>query len=110
MGWRCCTKKAKLVKGNVCNKLPFKDNNFDYLICINSIVNLPEINKEFFDEISRITKRDGIIIFDIRNKLNLYSYYRYSRYENNFNINMKTYTLRRIKKMLMASLEILQKA
>jgi ubiquinone/menaquinone biosynthesis C-methylase UbiE len=52
--------------------LPFKDNSFDFIVCINVLLNLPTDTMAYksFREMARLCKKNGKIIFDIRNIFN----------------------------------------
>ncbi|MFQ6617884.1 MAG: class I SAM-dependent methyltransferase [Fidelibacterota bacterium] len=52
--------------------LPFGDEEFDYVVCINLLLNLPDILEvqSTIEEIVRVCKSDGRFYFDFRNKLN----------------------------------------
>jgi SAM-dependent methyltransferase len=46
-------------------ELPFEDNSFDLVICINTIHNLPLARcKQAFREIQRVTRRDAFVVND----------------------------------------------
>ncbi|MFH1768716.1 MAG: class I SAM-dependent methyltransferase [Candidatus Omnitrophota bacterium] len=59
--------------------LPFKDNSLDCVVCVNVFLNLPsgKMVKEVLREISRVTKKQGKAIFDIRNRDNPFLYFKY---------------------------------
>lgn len=63
--------KVKLQEGDAKN-LPFENNFFDAVICINMIYCLENFNcaKNVISELSRVCKKGGFLIIDIRNKLN----------------------------------------
>lgn len=71
-------KNACLFKANALY-LPFKNNYFDCVICINVIFNLESLTmvKNVLNEISRICKKDGRVILDFRNKENPFLYLKY---------------------------------
>ncbi len=52
--------------------LPFLDKTIDAAICINTFYNFHTMDDvvEALEEMERVCKRDGFIIFDIRNKIN----------------------------------------
>jgi ubiquinone/menaquinone biosynthesis C-methylase UbiE len=52
--------------------LPFLDKSIDIAICINTFYNFRTKDDivEALEEMERVCKRDGFIIFDIRNKIN----------------------------------------
>lgn len=51
--------------------VPFKDNCFDTVVCINTFINMPEdVFRKSLPEITRVCKRGGRIIFDVRNSMN----------------------------------------
>ncbi len=56
--------------------LPFKDKSIDIAICINTFYNFHAKDDvvETLEEMERVCKRDGFIIFDVRNKINPYVY------------------------------------
>ncbi|MCM8796421.1 MAG: class I SAM-dependent methyltransferase [Candidatus Omnitrophica bacterium] len=64
--------------------LPFSDECFDTVICINTSINMPSIDylKMALSEMMRICKKGGKIIFEYRNSLNklLNLKYRLARY------------------------------
>lgn len=65
------------IKGNAI-KLPFKDNSFDSTICIDTLHHIPpELIYKVVDEIIRVTKKDGQILLEIKNGLNLAICYLY---------------------------------
>jgi ubiquinone/menaquinone biosynthesis C-methylase UbiE len=59
--------------------LPFKNNLFNRIVCINVIMNMPhdEMFDKSFQEMRRVCKRGGSIIFEIRNQLNPFVYMKY---------------------------------
>ena len=56
--------------------LPFKDKSIDIAICINTFYNFHAKSDvvETLEEMERVCKRDGFIIFDVRNKINPFVY------------------------------------
>ena len=59
------------IQGNAID-LPFKDNSFDSTICIDTLHHIPpELIYKVVDEIIRVTKKDGQILLEIKNGLNL---------------------------------------
>lgn len=79
-------------------KLPFEDNFFDAVICINVIFNLPDFNcvKNVISELSRVCMKNGVLIIDIRNKLNplINLKYKLAKYYDStvINLPLKTYS------------------
>ena len=58
------TVKPYLRVGNA-KELPFKDNSFDLVICINTVHNLPlEECKQALHEIQRVTRKDAFVTMD----------------------------------------------
>lgn len=94
-------KNVKLVNARG-SKLPFKSNYFDAVICINVFFNLPSERMVFatLEEIIRVCKKGGEIIFDIRNSLNplLFFKYKLARYydETVRALPLKTYRITRL--------------
>lgn len=93
--------------------LPFADNFFDSVICINMLFNLPSeaAVTACFKEAARVCRKGGRVIFDIRNSLNplLYLKYKFARYYDDTvkNLPLKTYRENRIRHILEAhSLEV----
>lgn len=58
--------KLKLAKGQ---ELPFENSFFDFVVCINTLYNLPAWKdvKISMQEASRVCKPNGFLVFDIRN-------------------------------------------
>ncbi|HIE27474.1 TPA: methyltransferase domain-containing protein [Candidatus Poribacteria bacterium] len=65
--------KPILIQGEM-GKLPFKDNSFDIVVCLNTLFNQPSILdvETGLTEMMRVCKRTGRIIVDVRNKANPY--------------------------------------
>ncbi|MBU1044143.1 MAG: class I SAM-dependent methyltransferase [Candidatus Omnitrophica bacterium] len=103
--------QSKLDKNNIHNvklsqadatKLPFSDNFFDRVICINVFFNLPqeEMVLQTIKEISRVVRKNGKIIVDIRNSLNplLYLKYKFAKYYDSTvkDLPLRTYSYKKI--------------
>ncbi|NOG84878.1 MAG: class I SAM-dependent methyltransferase [Planctomycetes bacterium] len=56
----------------IAQKLPFRDSSFDFVVCINTFYNFSRKEDVLLalNEMARVCKRNGFIIFDVRNKLN----------------------------------------
>jgi len=86
--------------------LPFQDNSFENVICINVLFNLPNelMIKQSLKEISRIVKKNGTIILDIRNRRNplLYFKYKFAKYYDHTvkDLPLRTYSYTQISKYL----------
>ena len=48
-------------------KIPYKNETFDFVYSITVLIHLPKIEKAI-SELYRVTKKDGILIFDLSNK------------------------------------------
>lgn len=59
--------------------LPFQEDYFDSIVCINVFMNMPrdEMFIQSFQEMKRVCKKGGRIIFDMRNRLNPLVYMKY---------------------------------
>lgn len=57
-----CSKK--IIMGDLCKGLTFKNNYFDYVICTNAIDHIPDV-KSGFDEIFRVLKHGGIAFIHV---------------------------------------------
>lgn len=103
--------QSKLDKNNIHNvklsqadatKLPFNDNFFDTVVCINVFFNLPSevMVKQSLQEISRIVKKEGKFILDIRNSLNplLFLKYKFAKYYDPTvkDLPLRTYSYKKI--------------
>lgn len=62
---------AFLVKGDIF-KLPFRNKKFARITCLNTILNMPSLEKveELLTELMDVCSDDGKIVIDVRNKLN----------------------------------------
>ena len=80
--------------------IPFKDNLFDLVVCVNVFFNLAseEMVRQSLSEISRVCKRGGRAIFDIRNSANPFIYlkYKFARYYDDTvkDLPLRTYRLK----------------
>ncbi|MBU1086349.1 MAG: class I SAM-dependent methyltransferase [Candidatus Omnitrophica bacterium] len=107
--------QIKLDKNNIQNvkltqadaaKLPFSDDFFDRVICINVFFNLPreEMVLQTIKEISRVVRRNAKIIVDIRNSFNplLYLKYKFAKYYDPTvkDLPLRTYSYKKIVKYL----------
>ncbi|KPK97026.1 MAG: hypothetical protein AMJ95_11255 [Omnitrophica WOR_2 bacterium SM23_72] len=52
--------------------LPFKENSFETIVCINVFINMPreDLVDVAWKELQRVCKEEGRVLFEIRNKLN----------------------------------------
>jgi len=59
----------KLVKGNVCDMNMFKDNSFDYVLCMFTLMNLKDevLQKQAINEMKRVCKLNGKIFIMVHN-------------------------------------------
>ncbi len=84
------------------NLLPIKKEFFDIIVCVNVFLNLPSEKMlcESLDEIIRVCKSQGRIIFDIRNSKNplLYFKYKLAKYYDATvrELHLRTYNIDRI--------------
>lgn len=87
-------KNINLVQADSCC-ISFKDNSFDTVVCINVLYNLPseEIFYTSLREIIRVCKVGGKIIFDVRNRLNPFLYFKY-RFAELYDGTVKRHPLR----------------
>ncbi|MFC1496716.1 class I SAM-dependent methyltransferase [Candidatus Margulisiibacteriota bacterium] len=60
--------------------LPFENDYFDCIVCVNVIFNLPskEVVEKTLSEIHRTLKKGGKVIFDFRNRKNILLFVKYS--------------------------------
>ncbi len=86
--------------------LSFEEAYFDTIICINVFFNLDSVDmvREVLNQMKRVCKKSGRIIFDIRNSTNflLALKYKFARYydETVKNLPLNTYNLRQIESIL----------
>ncbi|MFH1824882.1 MAG: class I SAM-dependent methyltransferase [Candidatus Firestonebacteria bacterium] len=99
--------KGKNVKLTLANgtKLPFLDNSFDTIICVNVLLNLPglEVASKMLKEMSRVCNLDGSIVFEIRNKLSpLFKIqYKMAKYlDPDLKAPLSTYNIRDIRSLV----------
>jgi len=58
---------SKIIKGDA-TKLPFEDNSFDVVFTFHLLWHLPpEVQAEVLDEMERVCKPGGVIVFDVIN-------------------------------------------
>ncbi len=87
-------------------QLPFKDNYFDVIVCVNVIFNLSSFDHvgKILNEIKRVCKKNGKITFDFRNKRNPLVNMKYKlapSYDPTVkHLPLKTYNLGQIKRQL----------
>jgi len=87
-------------------RIPYEDNFFDVIVCINVFFNLPsdDIFDQVLKEISRVCKTGGMMIFDIRNRLNplLCIKYKLAKYydETVKDLPLRTYRLQDVEGVL----------
>ena len=68
----------RLIRG-VMGGLPFRDGSFDWVVCLNTFLNLPDTDEveHALRELMRICKPGGRVIVDIRNRANPYMRLKY---------------------------------
>jgi len=87
-------------------KLSFEDGYFDIVVCINVLFNLKSIEdvKRVLLEMTRVSRKDGSIIFDFRNSMNplLSIKYKLARYYDDTvkGLPLKTYSMKEIEALL----------
>ncbi len=66
-----CGEKARFIYANAVS-LPIQSGHFDYVVCINTFYNLKsiEIVGQVLEQMARVCKKKGRVIFDFRNSLN----------------------------------------
>ncbi|MBI5326770.1 MAG: class I SAM-dependent methyltransferase [Deltaproteobacteria bacterium] len=60
-------------------RMPFKDASFERAVCVNIFYNIPTMSliEAIIKETSRVLRKDGVFIFEIRNKYNPFMYLLY---------------------------------
>lgn len=87
-------------------KSPFKDMSFDRAVCVNIFYNLHGIGiiENIIKEVSRVLRKDGVFIFEFRNKYNPLMHMLYKKvnaYDPSLGeLPLNTYYLHEIKKVL----------
>jgi len=96
---------VKLLQADA-TKLPFEDDFFDTVVCMNVFFNLPDYETflKVLSEISRVLKPQAKLIFDIRNSRNplLAIKYKFARYYDATvkDLSLQTYDPDRVKQAL----------
>lgn len=77
-------KKAVLIRGDIF-ALPFEKRGFKRITCLNTILNIPNIEKveKLLTEMMNICSFDGKIVIDVRNKSNPYIRLKYWQHSIN---------------------------
>ena len=86
--------KAKIENGNFYQgsiaALPFKKETFDLVICVELLHHLTDkVLKNALGQISGILKPGGLFVFDVKNSLNPYLWWRYKK-EDSIKFTLKT--------------------
>ncbi len=98
--------------------LSFEDEYFERVVCINVFYNMEsvEVVRKTLEQMKRVGKKSGRLLFDFRNSLNpfLVLKYRFAKYYDDTvrarNLPLKTYRLKEIKAILNdLSLKIVEK-
>ena len=79
--------------------LPFLDKTIDVAICINTFYNFHNKGDvvEVLEEMERVCKQDGFIIFDVRNKINPFVYLRFKFvWIYDTHVTLKAYSLKEL--------------
>jgi ubiquinone/menaquinone biosynthesis C-methylase UbiE len=66
-------KNGRFKVGSITN-IPFKNDNFDYIFCVDVLQHVPKLEKAIH-ELKRVLKKDGIIIIIDKNKFGLHKRY-----------------------------------
>lgn len=97
--------RVKLLQADA-SALPFEENHFDTVVCVNVIFNLKsdEVVNSVLKEMSRVCKNSGRIIFDFRNAGNPFVYlkYKFAPYYDPTvkNLPLRTFRLEQIRLFL----------
>jgi ubiquinone/menaquinone biosynthesis C-methylase UbiE len=90
-------KNVSLIKADGTN-LPFEDNTFDTVVCVNVLLNISDFEtvSRILKEMLRVCKLDGKIFFDIRNKRSpifkiQYKFVKY--YDPDIKVPLNTYNI-----------------
>lgn len=86
-------------------KLPFADNSFDAVICINTLFNLDSLVevRRFLKELCRVCKPQGKVILDMRNRANPAVFFKYKfakYYDSTLKVPVRAYRLRAFQDIL----------
>jgi ubiquinone/menaquinone biosynthesis C-methylase UbiE len=100
-------RKVMLLKGDSF-QLPFKDDTFKIVFCLNLFNNLAEKGDVIrtLREVYRVLEPHGYIMFDFRNTLNPFIYFGYKLafiHDPEIKVPLKTHTLRWMKRSLRAT-------
>ncbi len=89
------SKKNKNIKTKIgdIEKIPYKNNTFDLIYSITVLMHLPDFKKAF-KEMYRVTKKNGLIVFDLPNRNSIWT-----RLSIIFNSNKKRTRLYSLKEL-----------
>ncbi len=96
-------KNASLILGDA-RTLPFKPNYFHKIVCLNTLLNL-QLNEDFKQillEIAKISAPGAHLIFDVRNKNNLFIRTKYWLHQRSSNFLTNAYGMDEINQVLTA--------
>ena len=86
--------RVRLIRGLI-GGLPFRDFSFDWVVCLNTFLNLPGIDEveHALREMIRMCKPGGRVVVDIRNRANPYMRLKYWWHGLWSNFPVKAYAL-----------------
>jgi ubiquinone/menaquinone biosynthesis C-methylase UbiE len=99
--------RVSLVRGTAFS-LPFQDDTFDFVTCLNLTINLPDSDAVLtaVSEFVRVTRPGGAVYADFRNRLNplVYAAYRLAPlHDPEIKVPLRSYSPSEIRKMLAES-------
>lgn len=100
---------ARFIRASVTD-LPFKEETFDLIICIELLHHFSDaVLERVLTQISRVTKAEGIFVFDLKNEFNLPLWYRYKK-RDTAEFPKKVRTIHKMEKLVKtAGFEIIKK-
>lgn len=91
------------LKSGMLQKMPFETNEFDAVVCVDVLHNLPTYQDvvNSIKEMCRVCKPNGIVVIEFKNRRNPLLHYKYKKHDSG-HLPLKCYSLGQIKNILKA--------